>query len=1534
MDGHGLQSASVDGVPVAALERSTSTPLRFEDALERWREAIARAGSRTGTRELGVTGYSLLADPRERSGEQHLPLVVERADTDPVQLRLANRIIAHATRVDPEHSYHSPEELLRDVDQLRTLGRVPPSRKAAFDQLARAVEASRSGQGQAVALLGDSGMGKTFLWHRVADSRRAEGDLFVYAKSPQAGTQPYGVYATLLRSVLDQAAAARGISAGALLQEIMAETGDHEGARTILSSILPDLPLTAGDSGSQPGATDQLIDYPPVLASLLVRAASVADGCVIALDDLQWADPQSVAIIRRLAAAPGRMSVVLMGRPEARERISPEIRAVETVDGLTAEESRDLLRALLIPGSDREQESALLPWIATRAHGNPLAIVETVSNSRQMAALAGEFPPADVVAQAVEERLSSLSRPARVLLEYLSLLLPPVPARLVDRIPDFRPDEIDDLLAEANAAGLLARSAAETGIQFYHDAIESTVRMLARASGERVLATAGLLRAEAQAGDQRAAYVLARMLTEASGRDPRVDSRAQARALGPILPAGDAAAVLRDAARGALALAVPGDTLEFARQAIQIGAGLLDVQEQIGLHLLAHEAAFLLDDPYAMSRHFRFIHAHGDALEVNRARTLWISRAYAKLWIRGATQIGWNILAELGAVKRASLGHRDSRHEQIQAAERFLRSHRPRRTYARIMRTPADRDPRSELVVTTTAMLLIQLLTIDPERMGVAAWIILREAIVHGPSPHTGMAFLYWSIRASQQGAPWRHRYELAMLARATADASPGSAGRGAARHTVTAYAAILGQHWGTDHRTLAVELHRLYQEGIRLANHEWAAHAAYIHAQSLFFAGTPLPEVLARMQAYREQFERLGVKRVSLAFAKWQQALECLMGGTSDVRTLTGSYCVEEDLVNAMQTYEDRLGRAGYHVIKLMLAVYDGRLDLDMPEWRGFEADEAGVGSLYPSVVFWFLYGLTAWANGDRERGMRALQKTRALGTAASGPHRITALRAARSAQSGRRRRADRLYARARHEALEDGFLTEAALIAERHAACCRDHGDGAGALDALHAARSLYEAWGARPAAARVSAMIASHGGMAPVREAAEPAVEAAARQTRRASGADGSRPAASGSSGSGPTSERALEQTLEYTRLFVEAVRDGLLLADEHGRILFRSNAAAVYLEVHADERVELEPALHASLQPLIASAVADRAPVEAEVNWNGRVLGVTVSPSPQPAQAGIVAIVLHDVSRLRERERALIVADRMSSLGMLASTVAHEVGNPNHVIQLNAQGLALMLRQFSQADSGSSPDPSRWEAALRSVESISEGTSRIEQVIRQVTEYAREGHEEHRDRVSPNDIAQRVIRFTRLLVREYTSEVIYEPQPDLPLVNVVRGRIEQALINLIKNACEALPGPDAKVALRVRRVDGPDLDAGHRVPGGDHETGGDRVAAHAGPGPGAGAGHAAGVSSRSYVCFSVCDQGPGIQATGIVSPDGSVGSPFRTTRGGEGGTGLGLSIVKAIVEDHGGTFRFTRDEEYASIAQVFVPVEGPRGERAVT
>jgi len=220
------------------------------------------------------------------------------------------------------------------------------------------------------------------------------------------------------------------------------------------------------------------------------------------------------------------------------------------------------------------------------------------------------------------------------------------------------------------------------------------------------------------------------------------------------------------------------------------------------------------------------------------------------------------------------------------------------------------------------------------------------------------------------------------------------------------------------------------------------------------------------------------------------------------------------------------------------------------------------------------------------------------------------------------------------------------------------------------------------------------------------------------------------------------------------------------------------------------------------------------------------------------------------KTQELERArdqILQVEKMASLGKLAAVVAHEINNPLASVVTYAKLLVRRLKNQELTE--------ECRENLEYLESVASEATRCGEIVSQLLAFARRTGGEF----SPTDINE-VVEKALFLVRHKMelSNVTAETslQPDLPPVVADASQIQQALMALLINACQAMEGSGGKVDLATRAVEG----------GAEIE---------------------------------VADTGPG------MPPEVArrAFEPFFTTKE-QGGVGLGLSVVYGIVERHRG------------------------------
>jgi two-component system, LuxR family, sensor kinase FixL len=225
-----------------------------------------------------------------------------------------------------------------------------------------------------------------------------------------------------------------------------------------------------------------------------------------------------------------------------------------------------------------------------------------------------------------------------------------------------------------------------------------------------------------------------------------------------------------------------------------------------------------------------------------------------------------------------------------------------------------------------------------------------------------------------------------------------------------------------------------------------------------------------------------------------------------------------------------------------------------------------------------------------------------------------------------------------------------------------------------------------------------------------------------------------------------------------------------------------------------------------------------------------------------------------ARLTEIQGELARLARVNELGEMASTLAHELNQPLAAIANYAQGCVIGLDEF--------PEQSDMREALQE---ISNQSLRAGQIIRHLREFVMRGDTEK----ASEDIRKLVEEAGALALvgsRERGVRSVFDFAPGAELVSADRVQIQQVLINLMRNAMEAMR--DSQTRLLTIRTSPAE---------GDTDT----------------------------VLVEVSDTGPGI-ADEIAS---QLFQPFVTTKA--GGMGIGLSISKRIIEAHGGSIGVRRN-----------------------
>jgi hypothetical protein len=340
-----------------------------------------------------------------------------------------------------------------------------------------------------------------------------------------------------------------------------------------------------------------------------------------------------------------------------------------------------------------------------------------------------------------------------------------------------------------------------------------------------------------------------------------------------------------------------------------------------------------------------------------------------------------------------------------------------------------------------------------------------------------------------------------------------------------------------------------------------------------------------------------------------------------------------------------------------------------------------------------------------------------------------------------------------------------------------------------------------------------------------------------------------------------ERAEELALlkEFNESIVESINVGILTADAGGRVTACNSALEEMLGLRRDE------ATGQLVEDLFAEDFAETLRLAlGEQSWNlselrniyklhtatraGRTLILNISLAPlkraDAAVHGGVLVVLEDVTGRVRLEEQLQQREKLSSIGLLAAGVAHEINTPLTGVSSYTQMLLGMLAET---------DPKH---AL--LQKIRRQTDRATGIVNNLLNFSRTGSATEFAEVNLARVLDDTLQLLEPQLRQSRVEIGREYAAEMPRVYGNAGKLQQVFTNLLLNARDAIPD-GGRITLRARTSDG-----------------------------------------RDALVVEIEDNGIGIAPENVAR----IYDPFFTTKGVGRGTGLGLAVSYGIVQEHSG------------------------------
>jgi two-component system NtrC family sensor kinase len=348
---------------------------------------------------------------------------------------------------------------------------------------------------------------------------------------------------------------------------------------------------------------------------------------------------------------------------------------------------------------------------------------------------------------------------------------------------------------------------------------------------------------------------------------------------------------------------------------------------------------------------------------------------------------------------------------------------------------------------------------------------------------------------------------------------------------------------------------------------------------------------------------------------------------------------------------------------------------------------------------------------------------------------------------------------------------------------------------------------------------------------------------------------------------------ERLKEFSENIVESINVGILAAD------LEDHVESWNSQIEQLSGVKRDAALGRKLRDLFPDELVDQfdrvrgqtgihhiykfvlrpaPPIALAVNGNGHrddqvhevpalfresTLNIAIAPlvSKDQEQIGRL-IIFDDVTDRAELEQRLVQADKLSSIGLLAAGVAHEVNTPLAVISTYAQMLAKQVAEDSQKS--------------MILDKIAKQTFRASEIVNSLLNFSRTSTTLFGD-VNVNRVIQETLSLLEHQLHKSGIELKTDLEADLPPVHGNAGKLQQVFLNLFLNARDAM---SAGGALEIRTW-----------------------------------------SEGAGVRVEVADTGHGIAPENIHR----IYDPFFTTKAARKGTGLGLSVTYGIIQEHGGS-----------------------------
>ena len=389
------------------------------------------------------------------------------------------------------------------------------------------------------------------------------------------------------------------------------------------------------------------------------------------------------------------------------------------------------------------------------------------------------------------------------------------------------------------------------------------------------------------------------------------------------------------------------------------------------------------------------------------------------------------------------------------------------------------------------------------------------------------------------------------------------------------------------------------------------------------------------------------------------------------------------------------------------------------------------------------------------------------------------------------------------------------------------------------------------------------------------------------------------------------RLVEKKLHENKTMLQAVFDGiadpLVLVDSNMVIKMINRAASEYYGTTDDKNAIGRICWEATQK----SGLCDDSDIPSEV-LNNQVLSyerkgfmaqdrlerVFIYPVKEQ-EKGIGNAIIHitDITEARRMEKQLVQSEKMASLGVLVTSIAHEINNPNSFVAFNLPILEDYIEAiipFADEYAAKHPDlelfnmsyPEFRADIIKLLKNIAHGSERISSFVSNLREFAQFDGRKPKEWVDLKSVINRVLSICGSNIKKKVKSFNLRIPDDFPAVYTDPNVLEQVLLNLIVNASQAVDKKSSWIRLSA----------------------------------------ASGDNWRDHTIIEISDNGCGMDE----ETKRHIFNPFFTTKAPADGTGLGLYVCHNLIEGIGGYIEVESEPDRGSTFRIILPDKDYRKE----